>query len=142
MKSAISAQFIRQFFDHIEAKDMAAVMADFNADAKFIDPHYPNVHMNGKEEILQGFTWGFKSLKKFGFTITHYYESEDGTSAAVEVATAHELPNGKKLNFPQVFIIEIKSGKINRLQAYEPYGPHGVVNIVLKITRLLRKFSR
>ncbi len=135
----VSKELIRYFFDTIEAKDITAAMDDFNEGAEFIDPHYPNTHMKGKEEILKGLTWGFKGLKKLGFTIVNYFEAEDGQSAAVEVATAHELPNGKKLNFPQVFIFEVKDHKITRLQAYEPYGPHGVINIMLVVTRFINK---
>lgn len=141
MSIAIS-KFIRHFFDHIEAKNITAAMACFNADAEFIDPHYPRIHMKGKEEILDGLTWGFNSLKKFGFTVVNYFESAEGTNAAVEVATAHELPNGKQLNFPQVFIFEIRNEKISRLRAYEPYGPHGIVGFILRVTRLLRKLGQ
>ena len=137
----ISKDLIRYFFDTIEAKDITAAMDGFNEGAEFIDPHYPNTHMKGKEEILSGLTWGFKGLKKLGFTIVNYYEAEDGQSAAVEVATAHELPNGKKLNFPQVFIFEVTDHKITRLQAYEPYGPHGHINIMLIVTRFINKLK-
>lgn len=134
--------FIKNHFKKVEAKDIDAVLADLNEDAEFIDPHYPKVHMKGKEEIHQGLTWGFKSLKKLGFSIINYYESKDATGASIEVETAHILPNGKKLNFKQVFIIEMKKGKINRLQAYEPYGPHGMFKVILIITRFIRKITR
>ena len=137
----ISPELIRQFFDAVEAKDLTTIMANFDTHAEFIDPHYPTVHMKGKEEILEGLTWGCNSLKSFGFTITNYFESKDGNSAAVEIATAHELPTGKKLNFQQVFVIEVNNGKITRLQAYEPYGPHGMNKVMLIVTRLIKKFK-
>jgi len=138
----LSPELVRQFFDMIEAKDITATMANFCSDAEFIDPHYPKVHMQGEKEILEGLIWGFKSLKKLGFTVVHYFESDGGKRAAVEVTTNHELPNGTKLNFQQMFVFELSDGKISRLQAYEPYGPHGMNNIVLKVTRFAWKFTR
>jgi len=137
----ISQDKIRRILDAIEAKDMAAVMANFDAHAELIDPHYPNPHMKGRDEILEGLTWGFKSLKSFGFSIEHYFESTDKTSAVVEVATAHVLPNGIKLNFPQILVFEMKDDKIVRLRAYQPYGPHGINKLVLGVTRLLKKIG-
>ncbi|MBN4063320.1 nuclear transport factor 2 family protein [Cardiobacterium sp. AH-315-I02] len=136
------AQLVEAFFKVIESKDIEASLAYFSEDASFIDPHYPRVHMKGKKEIEEGLTWGFKGLKKLGFTIEKTFYSEDGKSLAVEVATAHELPNGKALNFPQAFIIEIEAGKITRLQAYEPYGPHGIFKIILAVTRFINKILR
>jgi len=127
-------QLVEEFFKVIESKDIEASLVYFSDNAEFIDPHYPNIHMKGKKEIEQGLTWGFKGLKKLGFTIEK--------SLAVEVATAHELPNGKALNFPQAFIIEIEAGKITRLQAYEPYGPHGIFKIILAVTRFMNTMLR
>ena len=132
---------VKESFQAVEAKDIEAFLACLTDDVQFIDPHYPKVQMQGKEEIRAGLTWGFKGLKKLGFTIEKYFESEDGKSVAIEVATAHILPNGKSLNFPQVFIIDIKNKKISRIQAYEPYGPHGMLKIILGVTRLIKKIS-
>lgn len=125
----------------VEAKDLDAVMAFYHADAEFLDPHYPNVHMKGIDEILEGLTWGFKGVKTFGFTPMNYFENDSGTSASIEMATNLELSNGQKLSYPQVFIIETKEGKISRCQAYETYGPHGMHNIMLKVTRLLNRIK-
>lgn len=135
------APFIKQIFDAVEAKNITLCLSYFTDSAEFIDPHYPNNHMRGKAEITEGLTWGFKGIKKLGFNVTHIFSSEDGLSAAVEIATAHELLNGDKLNFPQVFIFEVKNEKITRLQAYEPYGPHGVFGCVLWVMRLVRRFT-
>ncbi|VAW55039.1 hypothetical protein MNBD_GAMMA05-218 [hydrothermal vent metagenome] len=135
-------QLVEEFFKVIESKDIEASLVYFSDNAEFIDPHYPNIHMKGKKEIEQGLTWGFKGLKKLGFTIEKTFYSADGKSLAVEVATAHELPNGKALNFPQAFIIEIEAGKITRLQAYEPYGPHGIFKIILAVTRFMNTMLR
>ncbi len=130
---------VKAFFEAVEAKDLELVMTYYAEDADFIDPHYPKVHMKGKREIEKGLIWGFNGLKKLGFTIEKTFESDDGKSIAIEVATAHVLPNGKALNFPQVFIVEVEAGKITRLQAYEPYGPHGIFKIILGVTRLFNK---
>lgn len=135
-------RLIEQFFQAAEAKDIEAAMAFFTPNAKFIDPHYPNVHMEGKEEIREGLTWGFNGLKKLGFSIEKYFESTDGKNVAVEVATAHILPNGKPLNFPQVFMIDIEDNKISRVQVYVPYGPHGALKVILGMTRLTRKIAK
>lgn len=76
------------------------------------------------------------------FKVEKYFPGEDGQSAAVEVATAHVLKGGKKLNFPQAFVFEFKDGLITRLQAYEPFPPGGVVGIFLGVNRLIKKFKK
>jgi hypothetical protein len=65
-------------------------------------------------------------------------ELVEGVFRAVEIATHHVLPNGKPLQFPQAFFVDIRDGFITRLQAYEPYGPHGNAGLILRITRLVR----
>jgi ketosteroid isomerase-like protein len=128
-------------FNAIMAKDMDATMALFAEDADLFDPHYPRQHMQGKAQIQDGLTWGFKSMKTFGFKVEKFYPGEDGQSAAVEVATSHVLSTGKKLNFPQAFFFEFKDGLITRLHAYEPYPPGGLVGLVLGANRLIKKIK-
>lgn len=135
------SELITGHFNAVEAKDLEAFMAFYHDDAEFIDPHYPNVHMKGKNEIHEGLTWGFKGVKTFSFTPMNYFENEAGTNASIEMATKLELSNGQKLSFPQVFIIETKQGKISRCQAYETYGPHGMHNVMLKVTRLIKRIK-
>jgi ketosteroid isomerase-like protein len=125
-------------FAAVEAKNLNAALACFADDAVVIDPHYPSPGMVGKEEIADGLRWGFGGMKTFGFAIARYFESPDGQGAAVEMATHHVLPNGIHLEFPQTFILDVKDGLVTRLQAYEPYGPPGVVGIFLGLTRLQR----
>lgn len=133
-------ELITDFFKAVEAKNLELVLAYYCDDAELIDPHYPKIHMRGKEEIREGTTWGFSGVKSFSFTPINYFENEDGTKASIEYATKIELPNGKKLSYPQVFIIETKEGKISRCQAYEAYGPHGMHKIMLIVTRLKKLF--
>ena len=135
-------KLVKHFFEVAETKNLERALELFTENAKFIDPHYPRTHMQGKKEILEGLTWGFSGLKKLGFTIEKYFETKEGNSIAVEVATAHELSNGKVLNFPQVFIIDIQDKKISRCQAYEPYGPHGMLKVILGGTRLIMKVRK
>lgn len=134
-------ELVKNHFIAVEAKDLDAVMAFYHADAEFIDPHYPNVHMKGTDEISEGLTWGFKGVKTFSFISMNYFENEAGTNASIEMATKLELSNGQKLSYPQVFVIETKEGKISRCQAYETYGPHGMHNIMLKVTRLINRIK-
>src|SRR5437763_6975549 len=83
-----------------------------------------------------------KGKRSFGYTIVNYCESENGQCAAVETATHHVMTRGIKLNFPQVFIFETADGRITRIQAYEPYGPHGIMGVLLSLRRLTQRFSR
>lgn len=120
-----------------ETKDLKATLAFFSDDAVVIDPHYPQPEMHGKAAITQGFTWGFKSLAKPGFTLRHYWgELESGV---VEVDTHHVLAGGMKLNFPQIFVIETQNGLITRLQSFPPYPPHGIGGLITRATRLAWK---
>ena len=131
---------VNSCFKAIEMKDIECLMDNFHTHSEIIDPHYPTPHMIGKDGISKGMLWGFQSLKQFKFTITHYYETENEENIAVEVSTEHELHSGKKINFQQMFCFEIKDKKIKKMQAYEPYGPHGMLNIILTTIRLTTKF--
>jgi ketosteroid isomerase-like protein len=114
---------IEHIFSVVETMDPDAVLALCADDAVFFDPHYPVPHMAGKAAIAEGLRWGFGNMQQMRFPIVNYFEDATGQKAAVEVATAHVLATGMRLNFPQVFVIETRAGLITRLQAYEPYGP-------------------
>ena len=129
-------------FATVEAKDLEAMMSVFADDAVVIDPHFPTQQMQGKAAIMAGFRGAMSSMRSFGYTIVNYCESENGRCAAEETATHHVLKQGMKRNFPQVFIFEVADGRITRMQAYEPYGPHGIVGFFLFVGRLTQRFSR
>ncbi len=133
--------FVQQVFRTAETMDVNATVALFAEDGVLFDPHYPTPNMVGKAAIADGLTWGFGAMKKMGFPIVNYFEAEGGQCAAVEIATAHVLKSGMKLNFPQMFVIETRDGLMTRMQAYEPYGPHGMVGAILGLTRLQRKLT-
>jgi ketosteroid isomerase-like protein len=135
-------RLVESSFAAVEAKDLAAVLATFADDAELDDPHYPNPHMVGKAAIADGLRWAFGGMKQFGFTIVNYCESASGDVVAVEVDTHHILKTGMHLRFPQAFFIQIRDGRIARMQAYVPYGPHGIAGAVLALTRFKRKLSR
>jgi ketosteroid isomerase-like protein len=126
-------------FATVETKDLEAMMSLFADDAVVIDPHFPTPRMQGKATIRKGFRGAMSSMRSFGYTIVNYCESENGQCAAVETATHHVLKQGMKRNFPQVFIFEVADGHITRLQAYEPYGPHGIMGVFLFLARLTNR---
>jgi ketosteroid isomerase-like protein len=98
--------------------------------------------MQGKATIRKGFGEAMSGMRSFGYTIVNYFESENGQGAAVETATHHVLKQGMERNFPQVFIFEVADEHITRLQAYEPYGPHGIIGVFLWVARLANRFVR
>lgn len=126
-----------RMLDQAVAKDLEGAMALFTEDAVFFDPHYPKTRMQGHAEIIEGLRWGFNSLKKFGFNIINTYPSADGKGLVIFVRTAHELPNGKPLNFPQLFVFEFEGELVKSLEAYVQYEPHGVVGLMLKVIRII-----
>jgi ketosteroid isomerase-like protein len=129
-------------FATFEAKDLDAIMSVFAEDAVVIDPHFAMPRMQGKAAITESFREAISGMRSFGYTIVNYFESENGQRAAVETATHHVVKQGMKLNFPQVFIFETADGRITRMQAYEPYGPHGIMGFFLFVVRLKNRFSR
>jgi len=139
MMSTPLRALIDRAFTAVEAKDMEATLQCFAEDAVLIDPHYPSPVMDGKAAIADGLRWGFQGMKQFGFSILTYFELADGQKAAIEVATHHVLQTGKHLQFPQAFFIDAQNDLITRMQAYEPYGPSGVVALVLAGTRAQRR---
>ncbi|MDB5077197.1 MAG: hypothetical protein JWO42_3376 [Chloroflexi bacterium] len=132
---------VERLFSALEAKDLAAALATFADDAVSIDPHYPVSRLEGKAAIAEGLRWAFSTLKTMRFPIVTYCESEDGTHAAVEVATAHVAAAGMHLNFPQAFFIDVHEGLITRVQAYTPYGPNGVGGLFRLLARLQWRLS-
>jgi ketosteroid isomerase-like protein len=129
-------------FAAVEARDLDDMMSVFADDAVVIDPHFPTPQMQGKVDITEGFRGAITGMRSFGYTIVNYFESENGQCAAVEMATHHVVKQGMKLNFPQVFIFETAGGRITRMQAYEPYGPHGIVGFFLFLGRLKNRILR
>ncbi len=133
---------VTRTFATVEAKDLDAMMSVFADDAVVIDPHFPTQPLQGKAAITKGFRAAMNGMQSFGYTIVNYCESENGQCASVETATHHIAKPGIKLNFPQVFIFEVADGQITRMQAYEPYGPHGITGFFLFLARLQQRFLR
>ena len=133
---------VRRTFATLQAKDLETPMQMFADDAVVIDPHFPTPRMQGKASIRKGFGEAMSGMRSFGYTIANYFESENGQGAAVETATHHVLKQGMERNFPQVFIFEVADEHITRLQAYEPYGPHGIIGVFLWVARLANRFVR
>ena len=130
---------VTRTFTTLEGKNLGELLNLFADDAVLIDPHFPTTRMQGKATIRKGFQGAMSGMQSFGYTIVNYFESENGQCAAVETATHHVIKQGMKLNFPQVFIFEVADGHITRLQAYEPYGPHGVMGMFLFFARLTKR---
>jgi ketosteroid isomerase-like protein len=130
---------IDRIFAAMQAKNLDNVMSQFADDAVLIDPHFPHPRMEGKAVIAEGLQRAMTQMQSFGYTTMNYFESKGGQRAAVEVATHHVAMHGKKLNFPQVFVFEAGEGRITRMQAYEPYGPHGLFGVFLFLARHLKK---
>jgi len=133
---------ITRTFATIESKDLDAMMSLFADDAVVIDPHFARPRMQGKAAITESFRGAISGMRSCGYTLVNYFESEDGQCAAVETATHHVVKQGMKLNFPQVFVFETADGRITRMQAYEPYGPHRIIGLFLFFVRLIQRFSR
>jgi len=131
-----NAEVAFRMMEYAENKDLNGAMALFTEDAVFIDPHYLKTHMKGHAEIAEGMRWGFNSLSKLGFDVISTYPSADGEGLVVSMRTAHVLPNGKSLSFPQLLVFEFEGQLIKSLEAYVQYEPHGVVGVILKIERL------
>jgi uncharacterized protein (TIGR02246 family) len=141
-KSMSLHNLVMHTFATIEAKDLNAMINLFADDAVLIDPHFPAQRLQGKKAIARGFREAMDGMQSFGYTIVHYCESQDEQCAMVETATHHVIKYGSKLNFPQVFVFEVANGLITRMQAYEPYGPHGIVGLFLSLARLrIKLFS-
>ena len=128
-------------FATVESMNLLATLALFADDAVVIDPHYPQPRMAGKAAIEQGLRWGFGSMRKMGFPIVNYFEDDTGRKAVVEIATSHVLSTGMKLDFSQIFVVEVRDGLVTRLQAYEPYGPTGIPGAILGVTRLVWRLT-
>ena len=98
--------------------------------------------MEGKTAITEGFRGAMSGMHSFGYTTVNDLESADGQRAAVETATHHVVTRGINLNFPQMFVFEVADGRIKRMQAYEPYGRHGLMGFFLFLSRLTTLWRR
>lgn len=126
----------------VEAKDLAALRSLVADDASFVDPHYPTPRTVGWAAISEQLRWAFGAIEVFRFEIGNRFESGDGRHAAIEVDSHHVLRGGRPLVFRQVFVADVEAGQIRRLEAYEPYGPGGLVRWVLRLTRFGRRLRR
>lgn len=123
----------------VETRNLEAVLALLDDESTMIDPHYPMPRMVGRAAIADGLRWAFGTIVSFQFVVLLAYESTDRQHAALEVDCHHVLRGGRALEFRQVFVADGRDGTIARLQAYEPYGPGGLVGLVLRLTRLGRR---
>lgn len=132
---------VRQTFAAIQAKDLDGLLALFADDAVLIDPHFEEPRMEGKVAIAKGLREAFAGVKSFEYVLGQYFEATHGQTAAVELGTHHNISGNFTVDFPQVFIFEAMSGRIVRMQAYEPYGPHGTLGMFLLLGRLVNRFK-
>ena len=127
----LNRENIELLFESFSNKDIEKVMSVFDNDSIFIDAHYPEKEMIGAHSIRRGLSWSINNMSSMKFTILNLWISED--KASVEVFAEHKLKIGLKLNFKEVFIIEIKNQKIKRFEAFLPYPPFGFVNFASKL---------
>ncbi len=130
---------IERLFDAVQRKDLETILSFIADDARMFDPHYPKPHMTGRKEIAEGLRWGFASLETMGFTIERIFHTEEEQSVVVQTATSHTVRGGFRLEFPQLFVIDIRDGLIAELRAFVPYGPHGIGGAFLAFERLKRR---
>jgi ketosteroid isomerase-like protein len=133
-------ELVSELFRRCEAKDVDGAMALIAPDADFSDPHYPRVHNRGAAEIRESLVWGIGGLEQMRFHEQRWYAG-DGGAVTVEVDTHHTIKGNREVRFPQVFVAESRDGLVTRLQAFEPYGPHGVLAVVLRVMRLKKKLT-
>ncbi|MDY0909106.1 nuclear transport factor 2 family protein [Microbacterium sp. CFBP9034] len=125
---------VENMFAGVSAKDVDAAVAGMADGIQLFDPHYPYSSMNGIAEVREGLTWAFGGMKSMGFDIDRWFTADDGLSVTVEVSTHHVLNAGnRRLDFPQVFVIDTDGNQITSMRAYEPYGPHGITGIGLAV---------
>ena len=140
--SGSALDLLRAALRAVESKDLEGLRRLVAEDAVLVDPHYPAPRMAGWAAIEDGLRWSFGTIEAFRFDVVHEFGSVDGAHAAVEVDSDHVLRGGRRLAFGQVFVVDVRDGRIDRLQAYEPYGPGGLVAWVLRLTRLGRRLRR
>ena len=131
------ATVFQALIDAFIAKDIDAVLPMFADDAVLIDPHYPQPRMKGRAEIERGLRWGLSSLEKPGFKVRN--RAVEGGLEFYEVDTKHKIRHGPTIAFDQVFVVEMRNGKIARLQAYEPYPAPGIAGVIRRVTWLTWK---
>ena len=133
-------ELLSAVFRCCETKNVEGAVALTAPDAVFIDPHYPRVHNTGTAEIRESLQWGIGGLEQMRFHEHRWFASEDG-AVSVEVDTHHTIKGKREVRFPQVFVAESRDGLLTRLQAFEPYGPHGVLATVLRVMRVKKKVT-
>ncbi len=118
---ASSKDAAMQLLDAMTDKDMARTLASFTDDAVLFDPHYPNPTMVGKDAIRAGMDFAFGLLKQPKWTVLRSWETAN--SVVLEADTHHELVNGITMEVKQVFVVDVKDGKITHWQSFVPYPP-------------------
>lgn len=135
-----AAELLLAVFRAAEAKDVDGVLALLADDAVFIDPHYPRVENRGKAQIRESLQWGIGSLEQMRFHDGRVFTAPDG-SAVIEVDTHHTIKGKNEVRFPQLFAVEARDGLLTSVRAFEPYGPHGILKVILRVTRLKKRLT-
>lgn len=105
----------------LSAKDLDRMNAVLTDDSSVFDPHYPTPLMQGRAAINGNMAWVFGFLKELHWTVLRTWEADD--SVVFEVSTAHVMQDGSLLTPPQVFVADVKDGKVTRWQSFLPYPP-------------------
>ncbi len=119
--AATPKEIALQLLDRISAKDIEGMLNLMTDDASVFDPHYPSPLMQGKDAIRGNMAWVFGFLKEMHWTVLRSWENAD--SVVLEVATRHVAPDGSLMTPPQVFVIDVRGGKVARWQSFGPYPP-------------------
>lgn len=136
-------QLIESALAGLQARDVDASTAGMTDDVVVFDPHYPSPEMVGIAAVREGLAWAFGQMASMRFDVDRWFFGADGRSAVIEVSTHHVLKAGnRRLDFPQVFVIDTDGERIVRLRAYEPYGPHGATGFGLLIGHAVHRLSR
>ena len=133
-------ELLSAIFRACETKDVEGAVALTAPNAVFIDPHYPRVHNTGTAEIRESLVWGIGGLEQMRFHEQRWYAADDG-AVTVEVDTHHTIKGKREVRFAQVFVAESSDGLLTRVQAFEPYGPHGVLATVLRVMRVKKRLT-
>lgn len=107
---------VQSIFAGVQALDVAAT-ASMSDDIVLYDPHDPYSAMVDIAAVREGLAWAFTQMKSMRFDIERWFFDADGTSVVVETSTHH---GSKRLDFPQVFVINTDGERIKKMRAYEP----------------------
>lgn len=121
-QDATARERVETALNALEKRDAVAAASTFAEDGEFVHPLYPATRYSGRETIRGALEWALANVADHPRFTIRYFLARGGT-CAVEVETRCVAKDGREVELPQVFLVEVGEEGIAHWRTYLPFPP-------------------